>query len=164
MLDKAEHIGMLLRKDVFAKEDEEEQNIGSVLVSAHCEMTNEQPEERLKCEECVLATVVEILMANTTEEIDAGLKNLKVCSLEYLSEEHDECIDKADSSVVNLLDEMKELQECGTRIMVRNVVTSCMSVLGNDDSPDEASDQLEKFLQVDNCGKAVAARWMDRRG
>merc|ERR1719184_598291 len=97
-------------------------------------------------------------MANTTEEIDAGLKHLKVCSLEYLSEEHDDCIDKAESSVENLLDEMKKLQECGSRIMVRNMVTSCMSVL------DGASDQLEMFLQVDNCSKAVAARWMDRRG
>ena len=176
MLNKSEHIGKLLRRDVFADEDDfDGQNIGSVLVSAHCEMTNEEPEDRLQCEQCVLAAIVDILTANITEEVESGLKTLKVCSLEHLSEEHDECIDITDNAAEKILDEMEKLRECGTRIMVRNVVTSCMAVLGklrqislntifNDNSADGASDQLEMFLQVDNCSQAVAARWMDRGG
>ena len=131
MLNKSEQIGKLLRKDIFTEDDDsEEKNIASVLVSSHCEMTNEEPEERLNCEQCVLAAIVEILMANNSDDVGAGLKSLKVCSLEYLSEEHDECIDTTENEFDNLLDEMRKLQECGTRIMIRNVVTSCMSVLG----------------------------------
>lgn len=159
MLNTSENIGKILREDVYVDEDASEgENIGSVLVSAHCEMTNEVIEDRLKCEQCVLAAIVDILMANTTEDIETGLKNLKVCSFKYLSEEHDDCIDNTENVFVNLLDEMKKIQECGTRIMVRNVVTSCLSVLG------EVPDQLEMFLQVDSCSQAAAARWMDSRG
>ena len=175
MLNTSEHIGKILREDVYADEDASEgENIGSVLVSAHCEMTNEVIEDRLKCEQCVLAAIVDILMANNTEDIETGLKNLKVCSFEYLSEEHDDCIDNTENVFVNLLDEMKKIQECGTRIMVRNVVTSCLSVLGKqlsvpvcvlyEPSAGEVPDQLEMFLQVDSCSQAAAARWMDRRG
>ena len=131
MLKTSADIGQILCEDVYASEDASEgENIGSVLVSAHCEMTNEVIEDRLKCEQCVLAAIVDILMANNTEDIETGLKNLKVCSFEYLSEEHDESIDNTETLIVDLLDEMKKIQECGTRIMVRNVVTSCLSVLG----------------------------------
>ena len=34
----------------------------------------------------------------------------------------------------------------------------------NDGFTDGVTDELEMFLQVDRCSKAVAARWMDRRG
>merc|ERR1712142_736801 len=105
-----------------------------------------------------MGAIVEILMANNTDEVGEGLKGLKVCSLEYLSEEHDACIDMADNVYEKLLDEMKKLQDCGTRIMVKNVVTSCMSVI------DGVKDEMDMFLLIDNCSKAVAARWMDRRG
>ena len=49
MLNKSEHIGKILREDVYAdQEASEDENIGSVLVSAHCEMTNEVIEDRFK--------------------------------------------------------------------------------------------------------------------
>ena len=75
MLNTSEHIGKILREDVYADEDASEgENIGSVLVSAHCEMTNEVIEDRLKCEQCVLAAIVDILMANDTEDIEQDSK------------------------------------------------------------------------------------------
>jgi len=173
MLEKSEEIGKLLLIDVYEnKVDDNEgvtnnnDNIGSVLVSAHCEMTNEASKDRLECEQCVLATIVDVLMANTTKEINAGLNNLKQCSLEFLSEEHDECIDTALESVgqptFGLQTAMYKLKDCGTRIMVRNVVKSCLEVVEDSDADD--LDVMEKFLQVDTCSQVTAATWINVRG
>ena len=122
-------------------------------------MTNEAREDRLECEQCVLAAIVDVLMANTTEEIEDGLKSLKVCSLQHLSEEHDVCIDMALNSVGHLQFQLKtalkKLNDCGKKIMVRNVVKSCHAMTSS--SPGGEPDLLQMFLQVDT-------RWLSLHG
>merc|ERR1712098_181252 len=122
-------------------------------------MTNEDPEERLQCEHCILDAMVTILMANTSQEILTGLNSLKDCSLEYLSAQHDECIEDTEArfaeNKVEMLKEMQRLQECGTRIVVRNILTGCLTVLDSE-AKEDGEKRLENFLTVDRCSQAVA--------